>query len=131
MGRSESVSVVIPRGDIGDDGLVPFPGSQRRRFTRSGRLTQLPPSNQVRADIVHSDRFPDLSRPVHGILGIPVDATDMPSVLQAIDGAARNQSPFLISTPNLNFLVQSQSDEAFRASLLQSNLCPADGMPLL
>jgi N-acetylglucosaminyldiphosphoundecaprenol N-acetyl-beta-D-mannosaminyltransferase len=73
----------------------------------------------------------DLSRPVYGLFGIPVDAATMPSVLQAIDSAALDRSPYLVSTPNLNFLIQSQSDRSFRDSLLQSDLCPADGMPLL
>ena len=73
----------------------------------------------------------DLSREVYCILGIPIDAVEMPFVLHSIDRAAKSPSPFLISTPNLNFLVNSQSDPEFRESLLQSDLCPADGMPII
>jgi len=40
-------------------------------------------------------------------------------------------SAFLISTPNVNFLVKSQTDRNFRESILLSDLCLADGMPLI
>ncbi len=73
----------------------------------------------------------DLSREVYCILGIPIDAIDMPIVLDTIQGAVANGAPFLISTPNLNFLVNSLSDAEFRESLLRSDLCPTDGTPLL
>jgi N-acetylglucosaminyldiphosphoundecaprenol N-acetyl-beta-D-mannosaminyltransferase len=39
--------------------------------------------------------------------------------------------PFFLSTPNLNFLVTSRTDPEFRESLLVSDLCPADGMPIV
>jgi N-acetylglucosaminyldiphosphoundecaprenol N-acetyl-beta-D-mannosaminyltransferase len=80
------------------------------------------------AGVVHSD---DLSREVYCIFGIPVDAIDMPAVLSRIEAAAAGAAPFVISTPNLNFLVNSQVDPEFRESLLLSDLCPADGMPIV
>lgn len=55
----------------------------------------------------------DLSREVYNVLGIPIDAIEMSSVLDAIAAAAANKRPFLISTPNLNFLVNSQTDPEF------------------
>ncbi len=73
----------------------------------------------------------DLSRNVYGILGIPVDAVDVSGVLQSVEEAAANGKPFLISTPNLNFLVSSQTDAEFRESLLMSDLCPVDGVPIV
>jgi N-acetylglucosaminyldiphosphoundecaprenol N-acetyl-beta-D-mannosaminyltransferase len=73
----------------------------------------------------------DLSREVYCILGIPIDAIGMPAVLHSIDAAAANTAPFLISTPNLNFLISSQTDPEFRESLLLSDLCPPDGMPIV
>jgi len=73
----------------------------------------------------------DLSREVYCILGIPIDAIEMPDVLRSIDAAVANAAPFVISTPNLNFLVNSQTDPEFRESLLQSDLCPPDGMPII
>ena len=59
----------------------------------------------------------DLSRKVFGLLGIPVDAVDFPSLLRSVDGAAAARSPFLISTPNVNFLVRSQADSDVRGPL--------------
>jgi N-acetylglucosaminyldiphosphoundecaprenol N-acetyl-beta-D-mannosaminyltransferase len=73
----------------------------------------------------------DLSREVYGVLGIPVDAVDMATVLGRIQAAVAAGVPFLISTANLNFLVTSRSDKEFRQSLLFSDLCTADGMPIV
>jgi N-acetylglucosaminyldiphosphoundecaprenol N-acetyl-beta-D-mannosaminyltransferase len=68
---------------------------------------------------------------VYCILGIPVDAIGMPDVLRRIRNAAANKTRFLISTPNLNYLVTSQSDPDFRESLHLSDLCPADGISIV
>ncbi|WOH53733.1 WecB/TagA/CpsF family glycosyltransferase [Bradyrhizobium sp. sBnM-33] len=73
----------------------------------------------------------DLSRNVFGLLGIPVDALDFPSLRRSMDLATNAAAPFLISTPNVNFLVKSQINGAFRESMLLSDLCLADGMPLI
>jgi N-acetylglucosaminyldiphosphoundecaprenol N-acetyl-beta-D-mannosaminyltransferase len=73
----------------------------------------------------------DLSRNVFGLLGIPVDAIDFVGLLGSIESAAGTISPFLISTPNVNFLIKSHGNSQFRESLLMSNLCLADGMPLI
>ena len=73
----------------------------------------------------------DISRDVYGLLGIPIDPVDMPAVLHRIENAAALKIPFLISTANLNFLIASQFDREFRKSLLSSDLCTADGMPII
>jgi N-acetylglucosaminyldiphosphoundecaprenol N-acetyl-beta-D-mannosaminyltransferase len=73
----------------------------------------------------------DLSREVYGVLGIPIDAIDLPGVVQRIGTALTRDTPYLISTPNLNFLVSSQVDPEFRESLLRSDLCPVDGVPIV
>lgn len=73
----------------------------------------------------------DLDRDVYCILGIPIDAVEMPDVLRCIDRGVHNGAPFLISTPNLNYLVTSQTDPEFRESVLLSDLCPPDGMPII
>ena len=73
----------------------------------------------------------DLFREVYCVLGLPIDAIEMPAVLQSIEAAATKRFPFVISTPNLNFLVNSQTDVEFRETLLMSDLCPADGMPII
>jgi N-acetylglucosaminyldiphosphoundecaprenol N-acetyl-beta-D-mannosaminyltransferase len=73
----------------------------------------------------------DFSREVYCVLGMPVDAIGMPAALGRIASAAAGKVPFLISTPNLNFLVNSQSDSDFRESLILSDLCTADGVPII
>jgi N-acetylglucosaminyldiphosphoundecaprenol N-acetyl-beta-D-mannosaminyltransferase len=78
-----------------------------------------------------SFRPDDLSRDVYCVLGIPVDAIEMADVLGSIRAAAASKTPFLISTPNLNFLVSSKTDAEFRESLLASELCPADGISIV
>ena len=70
----------------------------------------------------------DLRRPVYCVLGIIVDAVDMGTAIAQIEQAARLGSPFLIATPNLNFLVQSRTDQDFKETILDSDLCLADGM---
>jgi N-acetylglucosaminyldiphosphoundecaprenol N-acetyl-beta-D-mannosaminyltransferase len=70
-----------------------------------------------------------LAREVYCVLGMPIDAIEMPAALRRIEAAVA--APFVLSTPNLNFLVISQTDPAFRESLLLSDLCVADGMPIV
>jgi N-acetylglucosaminyldiphosphoundecaprenol N-acetyl-beta-D-mannosaminyltransferase len=82
--------------------------------------------------LVTSSAAPDdLSREVYCILGMPVDAIGMHAALCRIESAAAGRTPFLVSTPNLNFLVNSQLDRDFRESLILSDLCTADGMPII
>jgi N-acetylglucosaminyldiphosphoundecaprenol N-acetyl-beta-D-mannosaminyltransferase len=73
----------------------------------------------------------DLSRDVYGLLGVPIDAVDMPRVLFQIKLATANEIEFLISTANLNFLTTSLSNPDFRESLLCSDLCTADGVAIV
>src|SRR5262245_29076667 len=73
----------------------------------------------------------DFSREVYCILGMPIDAIGMHAVLRRCEAAAGGRTPFLISTANLNFLVKSQFDSDFRESLILSDLCTADGMPIV
>jgi len=76
-------------------------------------------------------RHDDLAREVYGILGIPLDIVDMGTALHRIRSAVATRTPFLVSTANLNFLITSQFDTEFRMSLLHSDLCTADGMPIV
>ena len=92
------------------------------------------PSQLDCASFVEDDRArdeDDLGREVYGILGIPIDAVDVLGVLGRIESASAAGDRFLISTPNLNFLVSSQIDSEFRESLLTSDLCPVDGVPIV
>jgi N-acetylglucosaminyldiphosphoundecaprenol N-acetyl-beta-D-mannosaminyltransferase len=70
----------------------------------------------------------DLRRRVYCVLGIVVDAVDMRTTIAQIEQAAKLGSPFLIATPNLNFLVQSRTDQEFKETILDCDLCLADGM---
>jgi N-acetylglucosaminyldiphosphoundecaprenol N-acetyl-beta-D-mannosaminyltransferase len=76
-------------------------------------------------------RTDDLSRNVFGFLGLSLDAINFASLLQSIETTAGDASPFLISTPNVNFLVTSQWNSEFRESVLRSDMCLVDGMPLI
>lgn len=70
-------------------------------------------------------------RNVHCLLGLPFDAVDMAGAVSRIrESALRRQSCFF-STPNVNFLVACLGDEAFRDSVIDSDLSIADGMPLV
>jgi N-acetylglucosaminyldiphosphoundecaprenol N-acetyl-beta-D-mannosaminyltransferase len=93
------------------------------------RLTN--PSEFNVGAVTNSARPDDLAREVYGLLGVPIDMIDMATVLRHINSAAADSAPFLISTINLNFLVTSRTDEEFRESLLLSDLCTADGMPIV
>ena len=73
----------------------------------------------------------DLARNVYCLLGMPVDAVDLPTALGRIKTALAGRRPFLLSTPNLNFLINSIADPAFRESLMLSDLCPADGIAIV
>lgn len=70
-------------------------------------------------------------RQVHWILGLPFDAVSLAEAMQTVRNAARQRTPLFISTPNLNFLIASQKDPAFRDSVIHSDLSLADGMPIL
>ena len=64
----------------------------------------------------------DLSRNAYCVLGVPVDDVDFATTIHRIEAAANRTAPFLISTPNLNYLVNFQSDAEFRESLLVTSV---------
>jgi N-acetylglucosaminyldiphosphoundecaprenol N-acetyl-beta-D-mannosaminyltransferase len=73
----------------------------------------------------------DLARQVYCLLGIPIDACELSFAVEQLDTARVNEQPFLLSTPNINFLMTSLREPTFRESLVVSDFCPADGMPLI
>lgn len=73
----------------------------------------------------------DISRTVYCVLGLPVDAVDIAGAVERVRHAAFSNTRCFISTPNLNFVTLAWRDADFRDSVLQSNLCLADGMPLV
>jgi N-acetylglucosaminyldiphosphoundecaprenol N-acetyl-beta-D-mannosaminyltransferase len=80
---------------------------------------------------VEEPAAPDFRRDVHCLLGVPLDAVDRSGALQRIRSAAERRSRCFLSTPNVNFLVAARADEAFRHSIVHSDLSVADGMPLV
>jgi N-acetylglucosaminyldiphosphoundecaprenol N-acetyl-beta-D-mannosaminyltransferase len=73
----------------------------------------------------------ELSREVFGVLGIPIDVMGLLILLRKLEAAVRYRKPFLLSTPNVNFLITSRVERQFRECLLMSDLCPVDGMPIV
>lgn len=55
----------------------------------------------------------------------------MVGLVASIHQAASGREPLFISTPNLNFLMLSQRDPEFRRSLIESDICSADGVGVL
>jgi len=71
------------------------------------------------------------SRNIWSILGLPLDAIDLPRSLALTEQAIDQNTRCFISTPNLNFAMAAQSDTAFFNSVVDSDLSVADGMPLI
>jgi N-acetylglucosaminyldiphosphoundecaprenol N-acetyl-beta-D-mannosaminyltransferase len=71
------------------------------------------------------------SRDVHGLLGLPFDAIGVDEAVERMRAAAFSNTRCFVSTPNLNFVVAARSDPSFRDSVLRSDLCLADGAPIV
>lgn len=65
------------------------------------------------------------------VAGLPFDVVDTAGAVERLCAAMRDGQRLFLSTPNLNFLVAAQRDDAFRQSVLESDLSVADGMPVL
>jgi N-acetylglucosaminyldiphosphoundecaprenol N-acetyl-beta-D-mannosaminyltransferase len=74
---------------------------------------------------------PDFYRDVYCILGLPFDAVSLDEAVDKVRVAAESKKRLFLSTPNLNFLITSQTDAAFRNSVIHSDLSVADGMPIV
>ena len=70
-------------------------------------------------------------RNVHCLLGLPFDAVDTAGAVRRVRDAALRREPCFLSTPNVNWLVACLADEAFRDSVIRSDLSIVDGMPLV
>jgi N-acetylglucosaminyldiphosphoundecaprenol N-acetyl-beta-D-mannosaminyltransferase len=70
-------------------------------------------------------------RNLHWIMGLPFDAISLHEAVDVVRNAAKQRTSLFISTPNLNFLIASQDDAAFRDSVINSDLSLADGMPIV
>lgn len=73
----------------------------------------------------------DFSRRVYCVLGLPFDAVDMDQTVEWLLSCAVDAERCFFSTPNLNFLITSLQDPAFRDSVMRSSLSLADGMPIV
>jgi N-acetylglucosaminyldiphosphoundecaprenol N-acetyl-beta-D-mannosaminyltransferase len=73
----------------------------------------------------------DFGRRVHALLGVPFDAIDLLGAARHIADACVRREPCFLSTPNVNFVVAAARSDPFRQSVLQSDLCVVDGMPLV
>lgn len=73
----------------------------------------------------------DLARDTYCILGAPIDAIELAEAVRRINAVALGVTPFLISTVNVNFLATIAVNAEFRAAVCLSDLCTADGMPIV
>ena len=78
-----------------------------------------------------NDRLDDLGRNVFCLLGAPVDNIAMPEALDRVEMAIQAGTPFLVATPNINFIVNATLDDEFKKTLIFSDLCLPDGMWLV
>lgn len=70
-------------------------------------------------------------RRVHAIAGLPFDAVSMDDAIALVRQAIASRQRLFLTTPNTNFVTLAQRDAAFRESVLRSDLCLADGMPIV
>jgi N-acetylglucosaminyldiphosphoundecaprenol N-acetyl-beta-D-mannosaminyltransferase len=73
----------------------------------------------------------DFRRPVYCLLGVPIDAVDLPGAAKILTAAMASGTRCVMTTPNLNNLVAMQRDAAFRDAVIRNELSVADGMPLV
>jgi N-acetylglucosaminyldiphosphoundecaprenol N-acetyl-beta-D-mannosaminyltransferase len=88
-------------------------------------------SNPISALPASAPVVTDFTRRVYCVLGLPFDAVDTAQTVQLLLSQAGNAERCFFSTPNLNFLVSSLQDPAFRDSVMRSDLSLADGMPVV
>jgi N-acetylglucosaminyldiphosphoundecaprenol N-acetyl-beta-D-mannosaminyltransferase len=65
------------------------------------------------------------------ILGIPVDAVTMNEALARIAGMVESGRPHYVVTPNVDFLVQAQTNPELHRILCEADLVLCDGQPLV
>lgn len=73
----------------------------------------------------------DFNRPIHCVLGLPIDALTLNEAARRLEHARSSGERCFFSTPNLNFVVASRSNPVFRDSVCRSDMSLADGMPLI
>lgn len=73
----------------------------------------------------------DFQRDVWCLFGLPVDNLTMASTKALLRERVNQEGTTVLSTINVNWVVQSFSDPEFRAAILNSDLVALDGKPLL
>ena len=73
----------------------------------------------------------DPHREVHCLFGLAFDAMGIDQAVSHVRRCAIERIPCFISTPNVNWIVAAQTDMALRASVWHSDLCLADGGPIV
>jgi N-acetylglucosaminyldiphosphoundecaprenol N-acetyl-beta-D-mannosaminyltransferase len=74
---------------------------------------------------------PDFGRDVHCVFGLPFDVLREDDALLRIRTSCERRVRTLLSTPNLSFASGSMTDEAFRMSVVNSDISTADGAPIV
>ena len=97
------------------------------RRERTSALAGLRPAPLPHAT-PRDDRF---ARDVHCVLGLPLDVVGLDEAVARVHDAVARREPCFLSTPNLNFVVAARTDAEFRDSVIASDVCVADGMPLV
>lgn len=83
-----------------------------------------------RAGVVAGLAGDDFDRDVWCILGLPIDAADIPCAVEAVETAVRTRRRLSFVTPNVNWLVRALRDAKTRRQALNADLSLADGAPL-
>lgn len=65
------------------------------------------------------------------MLGVPFDNVTMSEAILRIEQMIASRQPHYLATPNVDFLVQAQTDVELRRILFQADLVLCDGTPLL
>lgn len=73
----------------------------------------------------------DFQRDVWCLFGLPVDNLTMASTKALLRERVNQEGTTVLSTINVNWVVQSFSDAEFRSAILNSDLVTLDGKPLL
>lgn len=65
------------------------------------------------------------------VFGLPFDNVSIQDSVSLIETSIAQRGRCVLSTPNLNFVIQAHQSKDFYLSVLESNLVVADGMPII
>lgn len=73
----------------------------------------------------------DFSRDVWCLFGLPIDNLTIESARQLLEARINGKRKNVLSTVNVNWVINSLQEPNFRAAILDSDICTLDGKPLL